>query len=227
MNLGDIRTYVRTFLDVDSEELPDSLLDEWVRSGFRRVTRRELRWPWLKKSWNFTPTSGTPTYELGVIADDLESVEHIADDLWDLVQIQPSEAEWRYGPKAQYQIARPQAWSQWGDGIRFWPIPDGNYPLVIRGYRSTLDWISAGAGAEPDCPADFHSLIATYALARAYEQQSDPESAAVQMNHFEQEMNELHNRYMRDPVADPMVFAGRATRNRGGRPTPLFPWEGF
>jgi hypothetical protein len=110
--------------------------------------------------------------------------------------------------------------------IRFWPIPDGVYGETVRGYRKPKDWVAAGAGAVPDCPEDFHNVIAIFAIAKAFEQQQDPESSQVQLQHFEQEVNELHSRYMRDPVPSPMVFNGRALRYIDRAPEAIYPWGG-
>ena len=61
----------------------------------------------------------------------------------------------------------------WADSVRLYPTPGTIYTVYVRGYQ---DPSAFGAGAadaaEPaDLPAPFHILIATYGIARAYEQQ--------------------------------------------------------
>ena len=73
--------------------------------------------------------------------------------------------------------------------MRLSPTPQSVKTINVRGYKNPTAF---GAGVadnvEPsDLPTPFHILIATYGIARAYEQQEDPQMANQYLSIFYQE----------------------------------------
>ena len=58
-------------------------------------------------------------------------------------------------------------------------------------------------------PAPFHILVATYGIARAYEQQEDPGMAAQYFALFEGELDNLKDRYVDMPAPQPIMLNSR------------------
>ena len=61
-----------------------------------------------------------------------------------------------------------------------------------------------------DLPSPFHMLIATYGLARAYEQQEDPGMAAQYYSLFRGELDNLKDRYVDMPAPQPILLNSRS-----------------
>jgi hypothetical protein len=112
----------------------------------------------------------------------------------------------------------PWYWSYWADTARLYPTPDAVYTVNVRGYKNPTAF---GAGSsdstEPsDLPTPFHVVVATYGVARAYEQQEDPQMAAQYFAIFNQELDNLKARHDDAPAPQPIILNGR-TSARGGR----------
>ena len=45
MTAADIRAAVRSITDLDTDDLPDSLLNLYIRDGYYRILDTEKRWP--------------------------------------------------------------------------------------------------------------------------------------------------------------------------------------
>ena len=83
--------------------------------------------------------------------------------------------------------------------------------IYARGYKSPATF---GAGVsdatEPsDLPDPFHIVVATYGIARAYEQQEDPTMAAQYFQIFNQELDNLKARYDDMPAPQPVLLNSR------------------
>lgn len=221
MNLGQLRAHVRTYLDVEAEELPDPLLDLFLQEGFDRIVRYQQRWPWLEGQWDIELVPNVGSYELAATAPGLTEVSSVilAGDCR-LGWMGHTDAESRYAT-GSVSTGTPRSFSTWGSRLYVWPIPTTNGTLQVRGYRTPTDWISMGSGAEPDCPVEFHGLVARWALACEYERQDDTEMAAYNRDHFNDELDRLAKASTAMPIASPIAIGGG---RRHGTPFNGQPW---
>ena len=83
--------------------------------------------------------------------------------------------------------------------------------MTLRGYNEPAAFGAGVADAtEPsDLPTPFHMVIATYGIARAYEQQEDPTMAAQYFAVFNQELDNLRARYEDTPSPQPIIVGSR------------------
>jgi len=51
VDVQEIRSFVRNHLEVDDEELPDSLLNPYLQDAFERTVALDNRWPRNETSW--------------------------------------------------------------------------------------------------------------------------------------------------------------------------------
>lgn len=224
MTLDELRALVRDVMQLDTIDLPDSLLDVFARNGFRKIVRFTSHWPWLEGEWTFPTVAGQGTYPLSVVGVDVGTIRQVRvggdANPRVLEHVGPEQAE------ACWVRNTPQGvslqWSMWADQLHLWPTPSSPEAVTVRGYRQPADFVAAGAGGVPDCPEDFHSVIGEWMLSEAYGQQEDTDLAGLWASKFADDLKELSGVYRQAPPAEPLVLAG------GSRVTVrpfAFPWE--
>lgn len=223
MHLQAIRDFVRGHMDIEAEDLPDVVLDVMIREGSKRVERAENRWPFYAKRWVYDTAAGVDEIDFSLIGSDVESIQSIKGPRWALRYVGQDWAADAW-PENVASSSEPTHWSVEYQTLYLWPIPNDVYSLIIRGYRTPVDWVAQGAGAEPDLPNDLHNTVAMWALARAYEQQDDPEMASIFERKFADEINLFRRRINDTPPAQPLVLNGRSTPVDPLRMK--FDWEG-
>jgi hypothetical protein len=220
MNLQEIRDYVRNHLDLELEDLPDPVVDVFIREGSRKVEYSEQRWPFYEDIVTWSTIAGGASTPFADISPTLRRISAIVHaDNRALQWISTEAAADRFNAE---QTGRPTHYGEWGENLLLFPTPDEALAVTIYGYRKQTDWTAGGAGAEPDLPEELHNTVALWALHRAYAQQEDPEMAGLYRNIFDQELNEFGRRMTEMPLTRPLVM--NRTRRRP-RSRPRFDWE--
>ena len=228
LTLQQIRDYVRLHLDLEIEDLPDQVLDFFIREGSRRIERAEPRWPFYEVSYSLTVSAGVESVTKVSVGGDLDQITTIVHS--DALKHPPlvwvgfdAFQELRSQRAAQ---GRPRFFSEQAGSLFFFPTPDIEYTFTVFGYRKPIDWTAGGAGAMPDMPEELHNTVAVWALSKAYAQQEDPELASLYERQFADELNEFRRRLVITPHNQPLVLNG------GAAPDPLrsmvrprFDWE--
>lgn len=226
MDLQGLRDYVRVYLDVDDEELPDVILDTFISEGAARIINRDGKWPFLQARWSFTTTPGLNAYEMTTVGPDIDEIHSVQlDDGTTLLWAGQDDSEALFN-QGYAGTGTPYQYSVWANALYLWPVPQVAQTVTVRGYRVPLDFVAGGyPGATPDLPTEFHSLIARYALASSYEQQEDPEMAALHKAHFEDELMSKWNAWTSIPTAAPLVLNSRSSRSRTPSGPLRFPFD--
>lgn len=217
--LDQLRLYVRQHLDLDSTELPNSLIDVWARDASIKINRSRKRWPFLEASWTLVTTPGVADYSLSdpTLFDPLpDEITSIVRNDRRLVYMGRDEAEAAYLPYQEHS-GFVTFFNVWNDTLRLYPSPESEDTLYLRGYRKIEDWVAKGAGATPDFPDEFHDAIRLYLLAMAYLQQEDIEVAAQFTNAFNAEMDLLKKQFGDSPGSFPLVLGGGPRVRRPSR----------
>lgn len=219
LTLQQIRDYVRTHIDIEVEDIPDTLMDVFIREGSKRIERAEDRWPFFEKVFPLTTVAAQRDYLFVTdIAADLQSIHSIRGEQWELKNLGVDQGDRRW-PRNIQQTAEPSHYAVWNKTLRLYPDPNDAYDLLIRGYRTPTDWVTAGAGSTPDLPDELHNTVALWALSRAYNQQEDPELGAVYERMFSDELNEYRRRIAADDARpQPIVLNSRPS-------VPLLPYR--
>ncbi|MDQ3224781.1 MAG: hypothetical protein M3Q75_15110 [Gemmatimonadota bacterium] len=223
MNLTTMRDYVRTFLDIDAEDLPNALLDPMFHEAAVRVAEKEPHWPWLRSKWSVSFTAASASLGVPVAAG--------GGNLREILVVRPStsttgQSHYTYIDHDTALMTHwgdsstPTRWSVLGDTLYLWPTPITSTVVTVDGYRELFTpWTVFGAGAGPDCPESFHHLFVHWALRGAYLQQDDPETASIWAQEFERGLNAQHADVMRAPAAPPLVLNGDVQRRSGYNPS--------
>jgi hypothetical protein len=207
LDLATIRSRVRLLLDVDADELPSDLIDQWCREATYRIAAAIPRWPWFEKTWTLSVTSGTAEYTLSSVDIDIGDVTHVRGDNRELREISIEDADF-YWQRNVTPAGDPTHYVLREQKILLYPTPSRSEDLLLRGFRKVTDWVAAGAGATPDFPEQFYNTVYLWVVSRAYAMQEDD---SFSMHYFDLFQNELDIHAAREggrPTQQPLVLGG-------------------
>jgi hypothetical protein len=196
----ELRDYVRLFLDVDSTDIPDTLIDFWGQQALNRIAA-SADWPFLEKVYTFNTSAGTQTYTYATIGADLRQPDVIIGPRYNLQNIEHALALAQFPANVTTQ-GEPQWWSEEASVVYLWPKPNATYAMTVTGYRTLLTWASQ---TTPDIPSDFHEAIGSFLLAKAHLQQGDTEIAREMDQDFERQLDSQRKRYLNGTTVSPLV----------------------
>jgi hypothetical protein len=169
MNLQDLRNGVRTQLDLDEEDLPNALVDLYLREAFEQTIAFERRWPFYETTWGVTATDENPV----ALPTDVGGIAAVTEVETGVVLLYVSHQLAEENFRGTLDTGTPRMFSTWGGNVYFWPASDGERAYTIRGYRTPIDWVTLGAAADVDADSRLHLPLIHYAVSRAYAQQED------------------------------------------------------
>lgn len=208
MNLQDLRDYIRMQLDMDSEELPNPMLDAYIIEGYMRMMSMENRWPSFQQRWDVIRPEGSIDVPLPVDCDPSGLFSVVDGRGMRLVQVAPEQAEDNFNANS-VATSSPVYYTLWGGVLQLWPSAVGDErTLHLRGYRLPTAWWTLGASAEVDADQRLHILLAHYAIALAYAQQEDEILQELYMKRFSSGFAAARNAICNPPHNRPLVYAG-------------------
>jgi hypothetical protein len=195
MNLQQLRDFCRAQLDVDDEELPNSLLDSYLDEGFQRTMAMEDRWPFYEQFWVVTKVDGDESIAIPIDCNG-QQVQALIDSVSGarLMQISNELAEDNFFGETGVSET-PCYYSIFGSALWLWPkmiAGAADRVYALRGYRLPRTWVTEGAGAVPDCDARLHALLAHYAIALFYAQEEDEVLEDVYMKRWQASYQAAH-----------------------------------
>ena len=170
MNIGDMRAYIRSIVEIDSSDISDDVLNRFLGEGYDQVVYSEKRWPWYEVSTTFDTVSSTSDYTLATVGasvtNGLREVQAIRTDDHVLTFLGRDDGDIVY-PLNSASTGDFYYWSFWANNVRLYPTPSSAQTLYVRGYKSPSAF---GAGSldsvsPSDFPEPFHVVIATYGVA--------------------------------------------------------------
>ena len=214
MDISTMRSYVRSVVDIDSSDISDDTMNRFLGEGYDVIVYSEKRWPFFEVEATFDTVKDQKDYTLAVVGASVTNglrdiaslrtnghvVTYVGRDTGDVVY-----------PLDVTGTGEPWWWSYWAEKVRLYPTPGGVHTVTVRGYNEPAAFGAGVAdGVEPsDLPTPFHMVIATYGIARAYEQQEDPTMAAQYFAVFNQELDNLRARYEDTPSPQPIIVGSR------------------
>lgn len=209
MDVQTLRNFVREHLDVDDEELPDTLLNIYLQDSFDVTMSLDNRWPRNEQIWTVTKPIDQDWVDPPVDLNHPSIISVMPDSTRiPLINIDHTNAEQMFAPVGVEGV--PVYYSVWNDRIWLWPriALTSAYDLTIRGYRQPV-WDNV-ASTIPDLDPRCHIALAYYAISLAYAQQEDEVLEAVWLARWERTIS-THRRAIREPIhARPLVMNGGA-----------------
>lgn len=221
MTVQQVRNYVRSFLDTDSEELPDVLLDPWITEGAERIQRQPWLLSWFAKQWTLDTTADTGEYTFATIGADVDSISGVEGERWALHQLPHRNAVRKYA--WTNLTSEPIEYSVRGTSLFLWNVPNDAYTLIVHGYRTAT--AASAASDVIDLPSEFHMQVAEWALSRAYEQQDDHEAAASKQQNVLNAVDQMSRRYRRDGTSGDFVIGEFNIHDQFTRGRLAYEWE--
>ena len=210
-----MRSYVRSVVDIDSSDISDDVMNRFLGEAYDVIVYSEKRWPFFEVATTFNTVASQKDYTVAavgaLVTNGLREIASLRTGTQVLEYIGRDDGDIIY-PLDSTASGNPWYWSFWADSIRLYPTPGSILTINVRGYK---DPAAFGAGVsdatEPsDLPTPFHMVLATYGIARAYEQQEDPTMSAQYFSIFNQELDNLRARYEDMPAAQPVRINSRS-----------------
>lgn len=214
MQISEMRSYIRSVVDIDSSDISDDVMNRFLGEAYDVIVYSEKRWPFFEVSTTFSTAGGTKDYTLATVGASVTNglreiaslktddhvIQYLGRDTGDIVY-----------PLDSTTSGDPWYWSYWADNVRLYPTPGSGETVYVRGYKNPAAFGAGSSDAtEPsDLPTPFHMVLATYGIARAYEQQEDPTMASQYFSIFNQELENLRARYEDTPAPQPVRLNSR------------------
>lgn len=207
MTLNDIVTKVREVTELDSTDVPTSVITMYIRDGYNQIINLERRWNFLECKFQMTTTANVSEYTINdFTTDDIREVISIVDDEGTRLEfISYDEAEDLF-LDVTAPIKRPIMYSMWAGKIYLFPKPNAAYTATVRAYRYPEDWVTAGTTV--DGPAVFDIPLVYYATSRIYQSQEELNTAMKYEQSFAEAISMARRDLTRPPSNTPVVFAG-------------------
>lgn len=212
---GDLIALARDITDLDNVDLPNSLIQQYLKDGFQRIVNLERRWPMYEASYTFNTVNNQREYPIsGIGSGDLREVVSLVDTSTSGNRLQMSSADVAEGIwNGSFDTpSRPLYYVEWGEIIRLYPKPDGVYPISVRGYRKPSYLWVANTTLEIDCDERFHLPLAYYAISQAYRRQEDNEMMNSYKQSFDEAVSLARRDMMRIPSSQPLVMSSGTAR---------------
>lgn len=210
-----LRSTVRDIVDLDATDLPDSLLNLYIRDGYYRILDLEKRWSWLETSFTFTTVTDQRAYIIeNFTADPISQVSSIVDNTGvggRLSMVGFDMAEENY--IGSYDVSgEPLFYAVWQEKIHLFPKPNNARVLSVRGYREPVDWQTTGDAV--DASASMHFPLVYYAVSRIYQKLEDAQMAAVYKQAFDEGVSLARQNIMKPTSHGQLIMAHGQTKGR-------------
>lgn len=209
MSLTDVRLMVRNISDLDTTDLPNSVLDDFVKEAFQRIIVLERRWPKYQETYTFNTVANQRTYTIATIGDIREVISLVdtstSGSRLTMIPYDNAEEIWLGNTDTP---SRPYFYALWDSALHLYAKPDAVYSITVRAYRNPLyTWLTTIT--DPiDCDEWFHILLVYFVLSRVYQRQEDPELSQMYLKSFEEGVAMARRDLMKTPSARPLLLSG-------------------
>ena len=209
MSLTDVRLMVRNISDLDTTDLPNSVLDDFVKEAFQRIIVLERRWPKYQETYTFNTVANQRAYTIATIGDIREVISLVdtstSGSRLTMIPYDNAEEIWLGNTDTP---SRPYFYALWDSALHLYAKPDAVYSITVRAYRNPLyTWLTTIT--DPiDCDEWFHILLVYFVLSRVYQRQEDPELSQMYLKSFEEGVAMARRDLMKTPSARPLLMSG-------------------
>jgi hypothetical protein len=209
VNTQEIRDYVRAHLELDDEELPDTILNVYLQDAFERTISMDNRWPRNEQVYSVSKVAGqtTITMPAGLSIPSIMSIVS-AENGYRLAIIAHENAEDAFIPNYTEGGGQPLYASFWAGQMYLWPKVnlDSSYDVTVRAYAAPV-W-TGGASDIPDLDTRLHIALAYYAMSLVYAAQEDEVLEGVYMARWNRDVTQTIKTIMEPVHNHPLVLHG-------------------
>jgi hypothetical protein len=198
-----MRDLVRTQLDLDDTDLPDTLLDAYIQEGYDRALNLEQRWPFFEHRW----TIDVPADGRAMMPVDSSFIEWMYGADGYLLRKIPARLSLMSHPPGLTSNGTPRSWARVYRNLFLTPPPGAAATMTAIGYRNGDTWMEAGASSECDCDRRLHIPICWYACSLGYAQQEDEVLEITYLNRFKESSGQARDAIMRPGPVTPRQVA--------------------
>jgi hypothetical protein len=205
MKLQELRDAVRDQMELDEEDLSNSMIDFYVQEGYTEAIAAEQQWPFFEQFWEIPIPEGASRVPL---PKDLAALASVTDQLTGnrLLKIAYEMAE--DNRLASDSAGDPTMFSVWGPDLFLWPAAGTARVFGARGWRHPKNWVASGAGAVVDADERLHSTLVHYAVSRAYAQQEDDVLEQLYYGKFRAAFDIVRKAIMKPDPQRPLILNG-------------------
>ena len=209
MSLTDVRLMVRNISDLDTTDLPNSVLDDFVKEAFQRIIVLERRWPKYQETYTFNTVANQRAYTIATIGDIREVISLVdtstSGSRLTMIPYDNAEEIWLGNTDT---ASRPYFYALWDSQLHLYAKPDAIYSITVRAYRNPVyTWLTTITNPI-DCDEWFHILLVYFVLSRVYQRQEDPELSQMYLKSFEEGVAMARRDLMKTPSARPLLLSG-------------------
>lgn len=159
----------------------------WLNEAQSRIARI-LELPSLYTTSTITTASGTDTYSLSSDVIRINGITN-ASSPNELTYVNDP-ADINYTNYAGQNMGEPQFYTLSGQSsIRLSPVPDDAYTLTVDYYKSPTTL--SGDSDVSALPADYHDVMISYALSRAYRSEDDSQMSQFFYSEFMRDLQQM------------------------------------
>lgn len=199
MNLSDLVTEVsaRGYTFPQDITDPTNPIVRALNTTYRTVCG-EQRWPFLEKENSSIVTSvGVGSYALSAITDlrqlDAVRLQDGTGDTRDMKNIDPQAFKSRVAGNLDGN-GTPWIWTQHAGNLLLYPVPDGQYTLLID-YICQVPDLAAPTDV-PVLPATYHGVLVEGAVLRVAFRERDLLSQELASGYYEEMMTQMRQEYL-------------------------------
>lgn len=209
MTLAQVRTMVRAISDLDTTDVPNSIIDDAAKEAFQRIVALEKRFPKYQETYTFNTVADQRPYTISTIGDIREVISLVdtstSGSRLTMIPYDNAEEIWLGNTDT---ASRPYFYAIWDAALHLYPKPDAIYSITVRAYRNPVyTWLS-DTSESIDIDEWFHILIPYFVLARIYQRQEDPELSQMYMRSFEEGVAMARRDLTKTPMARPLLLSG-------------------
>lgn len=219
--VAEIRAYARTYFDLSSADLPDMILDGFMRAGYLRICNSRFEHVWLQASESKVYAAGQVSQStalrrvVGVRAGSrpmpLRYIDH---------------QEIQVRPEASSVASTPLWWSWWGGQVFIYPTPSAAITVRLDGFAApSHSWVGQPSQSPPLLPDDYEPALLSWVLCETAKWQQDAQSANNFAQDFSIELEETNARFT-SIQGVPVVMNGGHSYRGGSTNNPgvVAPW---
>lgn len=197
---SDIRDYVREQTLVETDDFADTKIDAIINQGLRVLSTR-FDWPWLAETGTLSVVASTTAYTMPTDLSRSLAITHPT-KANRLVEVSPWEILGKYG--GDLPSGTPTSYFVHGRTMNLDRIPYEDVDYTWLYFKNAT--VLSNDTDEPEFAAEFHLILADYAVAKVWEREEDFTKADEAMKDYQEGVENMARFYLDVSHDRPIVF---------------------